>query len=381
VVLYRRSTDLGESWHAIQQLTEDYAYMKFPAIATAGNRLVCLYNATLHSIPNDTVFVMGLTSSDGGRTWSQPFRVHRDINTTYPMTLLQSQGRFHLVYSEPGPDALEIAYMFSDDSGLTWSPPVLISPVDVYDGQWPRASVDTSGFLAACWFDYKYGSGGGGFYGDILMNYSSDNGQTWHGEIRVTYEHKSLTSAILADNQDIHVAYEDIRDGNQEIYYRWSSDRGLSWSTEERLTDDDSLSSYDPALALSYRGEDKTLHLVWSQEFDYPVIVYSKLELTTGIDVEGGGCEPQASGAISVYPNPFNSSAQLKFTLTEAAQVRVEIFNMLGQLAGVEVAGIFPSGAQVIYIDAEAYGLIPGVYFLRVWRGKDSRTILLTLLR
>jgi len=69
------------------------------------------------------------------------------------MTLLESQGRFHLIYQTAGPEAIEIAYIYSDDLGVTWSEPTLISPVDDYAGQWPSASVDSTGFLAACWFD------------------------------------------------------------------------------------------------------------------------------------------------------------------------------------------------------------------------------------
>jgi len=372
-VNYRRSTDRGDTWQETQLITNAYTYMKYPSIIEYDGHLFCAYNALLHNNPYDTVFIMGISSSDGGNSWGSHFRINPEVLSTYPMTLLESQGRFHLIYQTAGPEAIEIAHIYSDDLGETWSEPTLISPVDDYAGQWPRASVDSTGLLAACWFDYKYGSTGGS-YGDILMNYSTDNGDTWYGEVRVTYEHSNQTSAILTDNPNFYVAYEDIRDGNREIYFRSSPDRGQNWSAEERITTDVDLDSHYPELSLSSCDDAKILHLAWSQEEggrSFALILYSHTEIQTDIQENGISCMPGSLEINSIYPNPFNETTAIEYFLKNETNIVIEVFNILGERVAQVYDGSQKSGIHRIIFNAEFYQLSNGVYFVRI-RNKDG---------
>ena len=218
-VFYRRSPDLGETWEDVQQITRPCTYLKYPDIAEIHGKLICLYNAMLHAYPQDTVFIMAVTSNDGGRHWNEPYRVRYDITSSATMKLLENDGRLHLIYMTPGIAAIEVVHIYSDDEGLTWTDPYYISPDDQYDSQLPRANVDSTGLLSACWIDYKYGSNGG-IYGDILMNYSIDNGNTWHGEVRVTYEQSSRISTVLTDVSSFYVAYDDIKRRQREYLFQ-----------------------------------------------------------------------------------------------------------------------------------------------------------------
>jgi hypothetical protein len=60
----------------------------------------------------------------------------------------------------------------------------------------------------------------------------------------------------------LHVAWEDQRDGNEEIYYRRRAPGG-EWMPEERLTFDE-LPSHEPAPAVAASGR---VHLVWSDAY------------------------------------------------------------------------------------------------------------------
>jgi hypothetical protein len=366
-VFYRRSPDSGETWEDVQQITRPYTYMKYPDIAEINGKLVCLYNAMLHAYPQDTVFIMAVTSDDGGRHWNEPYRVRYDITSTAPMKLLENDGRLHLIYMTPGIAAIEVVCINSDDEGLTWSEPLYISPNDQYASQLPRAHVDSSGLLSACWMDYKYGSNGG-IHGDILMNYSLDNGNTWHGEIRVTYEQSGGISTILSDVSNFYVAYDDIRDGNENIYFRSSADLGVTWSGEEQLTYGLELESIDPSLAISYCDQIKTIHLAWSQEYGHweRRINYSHREIQTGIDDKVTLPNIKTIYGVSIFPNPFNSNASIKFMLKDDIYIEISIYNILGEKAAEIYRGYLLSGPNHVSLSSHDYNLASGYYYISI---------------
>jgi hypothetical protein len=86
---------------------------------------------------------------------------------------------------------------------------------------------------------------------------------------------------------------------------------------------------------------------------------------------------PKSVMVSSVYPNPFNSTVTIKFDLPEAMQVRLEVFNVLGQKVETLVNGTMEAGAQVRQWNAEAVS--SGVYFYRLVAGKhvESRKMML----
>lgn len=65
------------------------------------------------------------------------------------------------------------------------------------------------------------------------------------------------------------------------------------------------------------------------------------------------------------YPNPFNPTTQIAFDLPESGNVRVEIFNSLGEKVAVLYDGFMEAGfGKSVRWDAD--GFSSGVYFYRV---------------
>jgi M6 family metalloprotease-like protein len=84
------------------------------------------------------------------------------------------------------------------------------------------------------------------------------------------------------------------------------------------------------------------------------------------------------------YPNPFNSSTTLKYTIGEPAQVQVQIFNLVGQLVATLVDRKEPAGEKTIIWDGKnnkGDEAATGVYICRCKAAKWTQSIKMLLVR
>ena len=83
---------------------------------------------------------------------------------------------------------------------------------------------------------------------------------------------------------------------------------------------------------------------------------------------------PEAFKLRGNYPNPFNPSTEISLDVPERAQVRVEVYNMLGQrILTVPEQDVAPGAGQTLRI--EAASLVSGVYVYRVVAKMGSREV------
>jgi hypothetical protein len=116
------------------------------------------------------------------------------------------------------------------------------------------------------WNDNRTGDWG------IYYKNSSDSGVTWSSDYRLSnvsdYEY---TPAIVASGSNIHVVWDDDSDGNYKIYYKNSSDSGITWSPDYQLTYLSSASN-GPKITVS----NPYIHLVWKDVRDGNNEIYYK---------------------------------------------------------------------------------------------------------
>ena len=102
-------------------------------------------------------------------------------------------------------------------------------------------------------------------------------------------------------------------------------------------------------------------------------------------DGSGGMAEGDAIDVPTVfslsqnYPNPFNPTTQIKYGLPENSEVRLEVFNTLGQRVAVLVSGPKEAGYHTVTFDATR--LSSGVYFYRMQAGGKVFTEKMTLIK
>lgn len=88
---------------------------------------------------------------------------------------------------------------------------------------------------------------------------------------------------------------------------------------------------------------------------------------------------PTSFSLQPVYPNPFNPSTTIRFSLPERAYVELKVFDRLGREVARLVDGTIEAGRHEVLFNAPA--LPSGVYFARFSAGGFSQTRRLTLLK
>ncbi len=82
---------------------------------------------------------------------------------------------------------------------------------------------------------------------------------------------------------------------------------------------------------------------------------------------------------LEAYPNPFAGSTTVRFTLAEASEVSLVVYDVLGREVAHLVSDAADAGQHAVVFDGS--GLPSGAYVVRVAAGGNVRTQRLTLLR
>ncbi|MAL18962.1 MAG: hypothetical protein CL670_04670 [Balneola sp.] len=88
---------------------------------------------------------------------------------------------------------------------------------------------------------------------------------------------------------------------------------------------------------------------------------------------------PESFQLLQNYPNPFNPSTQIRYSLPNATEVKLSVYNMLGQSVATLVDGRQNSGWHTAFFDAS--GLSSGLYIYRLQAGGFMSTKKLMLIK
>ena len=242
----------------------------------------------------------------------------------------------HAVYvlcsvNPPGNDPLDVMFARSSDGGVSWSAPVRVNDDPGNAWQWfGTMSASTSGRIDAVWLDTR------------------DNPGTY------------LSS----------------------LYYSYSMDGGVTWSTNERLSE-----SFDPHVGWPNQNkmgdyfhmvsDDVGFSLAWAATFNGEQDVYYGRK-TLGV---AAAEETQvASLALLVAdPNPFTSSTTIRYDVPRDAFVTLTVYDMQGRRVATLVSSQRLAGSHQVYLDGRT--LASGVYLCRLSAGASHDTEKLLILK
>jgi Neuraminidase (sialidase) len=238
---------------------------------------------------NDEIYYK--RSADRGVTWGPDTRLTNDTAESLSTAIPVNGHIVHIVWFDKRDANYELYYKRSDDAGTTWGPDLRLT--DAPGGSvYPAITVEGQAVHVA-WQDERDGNDG-----EIYYKHSQDGGVNWSPDDRLTNDpdYSGIPSVVAKDNV-VHIAWEDYRHQNGDIFYKRSGDGGATWSADLRLTTS-SADQWDPALAL----QGQKLYLVWMDARNTNYEIYTRISNDGGLTWEADERRTNAAGD-SKYPS------------------------------------------------------------------------------
>ncbi len=158
-----------------------------------------------------------------------------------------------LAFAVPVPAAAPTAPWFG--------PNLIVNAPPAYTGYQPSIGIDGEGVLYLAFG----GWGGSTTQADVFFTKSMDGGRTWSAPFKVNNDiggaFQTEPSLFIDHNAVIYVAWTDNRNGNQDVFFSKSADRGLSFSANVRVNDVTATFQTQPDVAVDGTG---LIHVMWT---------------------------------------------------------------------------------------------------------------------
>jgi len=231
----------------------------------------------------------------------------------------------------------------------------------------------------------------GGDPADVMFNRSTDGGATWEEPTRINDDpygnkYQWFGTMSVAPNGRIDVVWLDTRNSPgtnmfiSELYYSYSIDQGVTWSINERISEE-----FNPKIGYPNQNkmgdyfhmvsDNESAHLAWANTLNGEQDVYYTRIIPWFVGTEELANNKELS--LTAYPVPVKNKATFRFDLVENSEVTMEIFNLLGNSTTIIDNEFRPAGTHNFVYNADE--LSPGIYFCRISTADDTKTIKFTV--
>lgn len=342
---YTRSTNRGLTWSSTVPIsTQDGHHSAFPhaQFDFAGDTLAIAWRDSVGGTSKWDVYMV--YSTNGGQNWSPATPVISGVDADWdPDVFIDPMNRIHLFYTKyPAGDPFNGArnyYQYSDDVGATWNLP-----------NSPSNGMFSDNFRSQLIEGIRY---------DAVNNVLY---VTWKDERDFDF----TTGAVKGD-----------------VMLAYTTDRGLTWSSPEFITDrHDSTAGFKAGLMLP-TGEFCTNYEVLSQDdINDPstsVRVYFRKRAAVVTGINDNTPLSNDFHVYQNYPNPFNSTTKITWQSPIAGHQTLKIYDIFGNELATLVDEERPVGKYEVEFDADK--LSSGVYFYKITAGTFSKVKPMLLLK
>jgi type IX secretion system substrate protein len=269
--------------------------------------------------------------------------------------------------------------------------------------------INQGGLLGQAWIDADRSDGpdGGNVYvlasvdrddidvADVMFARSTNGGHTWDPPVRINDDNPEeenvwqwFGTMSVAPNGRIDAAWLDTRNAPgtnefmSELYYSFSSDGGVTWSDNERLSE-----QFNPKVG--YPNQNKMgdyfdmvshnngAHLAWCNTINGEQDVYYSFITPWVVSVNESLTNNNQLSLIS-YPNPVRDKTTLRYTLPEKTSVEITLVDIFGSTIEVIANENQSHGIHNIVYNTDK--LVNGIYFINLNTGSKSETIKITVI-
>ena len=261
---------------------------------TSPNNARCIIasGSTIHAAWNDNrdgnYEIYYKRSTDDGVTWGSDTRLTTDNGASQRPSLAVSGNFVHMVWNDRVSNE-EIYYKQSTNSGLTWGSGIRLTN-DPNLSTYPSIAA-SSNLVVTAWGENRDGN-----Y-EIYYKRSTDYGITWGADTRLTNDAAvSLQACVVFTGSTLHISWHDNRNSNDEVYYRRSNDGGLTWEAEVRIATLPGASFF-----ASMHAAGNLVLIAWVENSDGNPEIYSRRSTDLGITWEAN-VRHTNNASISIRP-------------------------------------------------------------------------------
>jgi hypothetical protein len=401
------STDQGKTWTSQRTIAgerQDRA-----SLSTDANSFSPYYGRTytayVELLPPFPLKVSMTTN--GGTSWSTPASINNPSQRSQGAEL--SMGPDSTLYAiwagvVPVSPYTEdfIGFARSSDGGVSWSVTeniidmngiqgVLSQKATIRVNGLPRIDVDRTVGPRRGWIylvSAQKNLAPAGNDPDIIFHRSTDGGATWSSGKRITNDAANngkiqyFPAIHVDDGGGINVIYYDDRNTTSDsagVYLSRSTNGGDSWS-DHPVSDHHFRPQSIGGLGQGYQGDNISLIStngilipLWMDNASGLYQIWStRIPISSLVSVKQKNEIPTEFRLEQNFPNPFNPSTTLSFSLPAASLVRITLFDLLGREVEEIMNEERSAGNHSILFHADAV-LASGIYYYRITAGEHSR--------
>jgi len=140
---------------------------------------------------------------------------------------------------------------------------------------------------------------------------------------------------------------------------------------------------YNPAGLFDWSDIDALQIVSENGDFGATVFSFDEIRIVDATTAHGSPPRtlPSSFSMTSSFPNPFNPSTTIRYSLPDQGFVELSIYDLTGRLVESLISEIRPSGSHVVTWQPDPSLVTTGVYLARLKAGNESATIKMLLLK
>jgi hypothetical protein len=248
----------------------------------------------------------------------------------------------------------------------------------------PVACLSSTGETYTIWYETNSTQSMFGVYG---QKFSTNGTRQWtdngHAFVAFNANQPSIMS-VYSKNGNMIAYYMELQSGNNNLIKAFISDGTGTLGWGGVIIVPSSVLSSKIRLNTTINSSGMSM-LAWQDNRNDGGGIYAQ-----NINIDGSfgnalgiigtsGSAPKEFSLSQNFPNPFNPSTEIKFDIAKLSNVKLNIYNILGEKVASLVDQSLPAGSYSINWNAS--NMPSGVYFYKIYAGDFSATKKLILIK